>query len=193
MAATVLQRTKAEVSRKRYSYRFALFSQCLVSFPSYCAMLQHPLPLPRPATPGNSRCQSLQGCGFHCLPGAKAGLKSTGLIPAVSEGCVRAVHRLFAEPVGFGWPGQGSRSGRCWHSALRFSPGVGRLPPVCVALPRTSAQTLGAVDILQHDRDGRREALATLAWFQAKEPCWWQIQHRWLVAKISISWHARVM
>lgn len=153
MAATVLQRTKAEASQIRYSYRFVFFSQSLVSFPSYCAMLQHPpLPLPRPATPGNSRGWSLQGCGFHCLPGAKVGLQSAGLSPAVSEGCVWAAQQLFAEPLGFGWPGKGGRSWRCWPSALHFSLGVGRLCPVWVALPYISAQRPGAVDILQHDR-----------------------------------------
>lgn len=141
-----------------------------VSFPSYCATLQHPhLPLSRPAIPGNSRCRSLQFCGFLCLPGVKAGLKSARLIPAVSKGCVCAVQWLFAQPVGLGWLGQGKQVlEMLLHSALDLSLKVGRLWPVCVALPQISVQILGAEDIVQHDRGGRREALSTLAWFQAK-------------------------
>lgn len=114
--------------------------------------LHCPLTLTRTSTPGNSQCQSQQGCGFHCLPGVKAGMMSAVWNPAVSEGCVCPVQWLFAEPVGFSWFQEGSRSWSCCHSAQPCSLQVGRLCPVCIALPPIPLQTLGAADILQFDR-----------------------------------------
>lgn len=115
-----------------------------ISQPLHC-----PLTPPRTATPGNSQCQSQQGCGFHSLPGAKAGMISAVWNPAISEGCVCTVQWLFAEPVAFSWLQEGSRSWSCCHSAQHFSLWVGRL---CPASPPIPVQTLVAADLLQLDR-----------------------------------------
>lgn len=111
---------------------------------------------------------SEQGCGFHCLPGVKAGLISSAWSPAVSEGCVCTVQWLFAEPVGFSWLREGSRSWRCCHSSQRSSLWVGRLCPVCTALPPSQYRHLEQQILCSLTEDGRRDALSTLIWLRAK-------------------------